>query len=222
MSCNGCRVLRKGCSDSCILRTCLQWIENPEAQGYATLFVSKFFGRSDLMSFISAVPENKRPALFQSLLFEACGRTVNPVNGAVGLLWTGNWHVCQAAVDTVLAGGTLRPIPGILAGPIKPGFDEASATFCTDAWKLRDAYSLSKPFMRDNASEEAKRIETQPPHLGISATARFSNKINAGRGKRSGASFCSEGSSGTMSYDGSDDDRNMSGCQERKLLNLFI
>lgn len=30
---------------------------------------------------------------------------MNPVNGVVGLLRTGNWHVCQAAVETVLGGG---------------------------------------------------------------------------------------------------------------------
>ncbi|KAL4398462.1 hypothetical protein AHAS_Ahas01G0294300 [Arachis hypogaea] len=47
-------------------------------------------------------------AFFRSLFFEACGRTVNPVNGDVGLLWTGNWHMCQAAVETVLQGGSLR------------------------------------------------------------------------------------------------------------------
>lgn len=111
MSCNGCRVLRKGCSESCLLRPCLQWIENAEAQGHATVFVAKFFGRAGLMSFISNVPEPQRPALFQSLLFEACGRTINPVNGAVGLLWTGNWYLCQAAVKTVLRGGTPRPLP---------------------------------------------------------------------------------------------------------------
>ncbi|XP_002980518.2 uncharacterized protein LOC9648216 [Selaginella moellendorffii] len=109
MSCNGCRVLRKGCSDSCALRPCLQWIEGAEAQGHATVFVAKFFGRAGLMGFIAAVPENQRPALFRSLLYEACGRTVNPVYGAVGLLWSGNWHVCQAAVDTVLRGGSLKP-----------------------------------------------------------------------------------------------------------------
>lgn len=68
-------------------------------------------------------------ALFQSLLFEACGRTVNPVNGAVGLLWTGNWHVCQAAVETVLRGGTLRP-----SGFDAPS-DEASDT---DVWRIQD------------------------------------------------------------------------------------
>lgn len=116
MSCNGCRVLRKGCSESCILRPCLQWIDTPESQGHATVFVAKFFGRAGLMSFISNVPDSQRPALFQSLLYEACGRTVNPVSGAVGLLWTGNWHVCQAAVETVLRGGTLRPISDFLVG----------------------------------------------------------------------------------------------------------
>uniref|UniRef100_A0A0E0KFH3 LOB domain-containing protein n=1 Tax=Oryza punctata TaxID=4537 RepID=A0A0E0KFH3_ORYPU len=111
MSCNGCRVLRKGCSDGCVLRPCLQWIDTADAQGHATVFVAKFFGRAGLLSFISAVPEEQRPALFQSLLYEAAGRTINPVHGAVGLLWTGNWPLCQAAVETVLRGGAIGPLP---------------------------------------------------------------------------------------------------------------
>ncbi|CAI9104290.1 OLC1v1002931C1 [Oldenlandia corymbosa var. corymbosa] len=110
MSCNGCRILRKGCNENCILRQSLQGIESPQAQANATVFVAKFFGRAGLMSFLSAVPESQRPALFQSLLYEACGRTVNPVSGVVGLLWTGNWHLCQSAVETVLRGGRLRPV----------------------------------------------------------------------------------------------------------------
>ncbi|KAG9147146.1 hypothetical protein Leryth_005381 [Lithospermum erythrorhizon] len=116
MSCNGCRALRRGCNEGCILRPCLVWINNPKAQANATLFVSKFFGRTDLMTFISAVPHDKRPALFQSLMYEACGRTVNPVNGALGLLSTGNWHVCQEAVETVLSGGVPRPITTGVSG----------------------------------------------------------------------------------------------------------
>ncbi|KAI4295755.1 hypothetical protein L6164_035766 [Bauhinia variegata] len=111
MSCNGCRVLRKGCSDDCMLRHCLRGIDNPQAESHATLFVAKFFGRATLMSFVSAVPTTQRPALFRSLLYEAVGRTINPVNGAVGLLWTGNWHLCQVAVETVLRGGALSPLP---------------------------------------------------------------------------------------------------------------
>lgn len=111
MSCNGCRVLRKGCSDNCILRQSLQWIENPQSQAHATVFVAKFFGRAGLMTFIAAVSESERPALFKSLLYEACGRTVNPVHGAVGLLWTGKWQICHAAVQTVLSGGSLDQTP---------------------------------------------------------------------------------------------------------------
>ncbi|KAL2324270.1 hypothetical protein Fmac_023328 [Flemingia macrophylla] len=116
MSCNGCRVLRKGCSEECMLRDCLQWIENPEGQAHATLFVAKFFGRAALMSFLSSVPPNQRSAaLFQSLLYEAVGRTIHPVNGAVGLLWTGNWHLCQMGVEKVLRGAaSLTPLPHFL------------------------------------------------------------------------------------------------------------
>ena len=46
-----------------------------------------------------------------SLLLEACGRMVNPVDEVVGLLGHGKWDVCQKAMDTVLAGGTLTPLP---------------------------------------------------------------------------------------------------------------
>ncbi|KAI3462697.1 hypothetical protein Pfo_019360 [Paulownia fortunei] len=173
MSCNGCRVLRKGCSETCILRPCLQWIESAEAQGHATVFVAKFFGRAGLMSFISAVPENQRPALFQSLLFEAAGRAVNPVNGAVGLLWTGNWHVCQAAVETVLRGGALKPIPELLGGASEP--DDASE--CTDMFKLQDPGLCSGPKVQKRRrlpGEPAKVM--QLADLDLSLTPGFQGK----------------------------------------------
>ncbi|KAI7756092.1 hypothetical protein M8C21_017805 [Ambrosia artemisiifolia] len=129
MSCHGCRVLRKRCGENCVLRPCLDWIDSPEAKARATLFVSKFFGRGDLFSFISSVPVHKRNALFQSLLFEAVGRTVNPVNGAIGLLSTGNWHLCQAGVQTVLAGGT----PAILSPQIPVTNRSSSVSQATGA-----------------------------------------------------------------------------------------
>jgi hypothetical protein len=55
-------------------------------------------------------------AVFQSLLYEAAGRTINPVSGAVGLLGSGSWHRCQAAVETVLRGGGIRPLPELDGG----------------------------------------------------------------------------------------------------------
>ncbi|KAG6490391.1 LOB domain-containing protein 40-like [Zingiber officinale] len=111
MSCNGCRVLRKGCSDSCSIRPCLQWIRSPESQANATVFLAKFYGRAGLLNLINAGPDHLRPAIFRSLLYEACGRIVNPIYGSVGLLWSGSWQACQAAVDAVLRGAPVVPIP---------------------------------------------------------------------------------------------------------------
>ncbi|XP_059630267.1 LOB domain-containing protein 38-like [Cornus florida] len=203
MSCNGCRVLRKGCSDSCILRQSLQWIDSPEAQANATLFVSKFFGRGDLMAFISAVPESKRAALFQSLLFEACGRTVNPVNGAVGLLSAGKWQVCQAAVETVLAGGELRPI---YAGIPYPDGDEGSYAFLANSMKFQN-----------RLSEHSTDFNFSP-----------ATWISAGRGGRGRNYQAARIQTVTMSFDSgrsemltcSGSDKN--GVEEPKLLNLFV
>lgn len=52
-----------------------------------------------------------RAATFSSLLYEACGRIVNPVYGSVGMLWSGNWAQCQSAVDAVLKGLPIISIP---------------------------------------------------------------------------------------------------------------
>ncbi|KAJ0240819.1 LOB domain-containing protein 39 [Hirschfeldia incana] len=172
MSCNGCRVLRKGCSETCILRPCLRWIESAESQGHATLFVAKFFGRAGLMSFISAVPEPNRPALFQSLLFEACGRTVNPVNGAAGMLGTGNWHVCQAAVETVLRGGTLRPISDLLPSLV---FSNESSKICTDIWRLDGS--------RNNVNNENHHCRFSTPRSKLSTTDMKEPPVNRKRSK---------------------------------------
>ncbi|CAH8364072.1 unnamed protein product [Eruca vesicaria subsp. sativa] len=169
MSCNGCRVLRKGCSENCILRPCIQWIETADAQGHATVFVAKFFGRAGLMSFISAVPESQRPALFQSLLYEACGRTVNPVNGAIGMLWTGNWKICQAAVETVLRGGSLRPIPELLAhgGGGFAGFPTATSEepseICTEMLNLQQNDGNMYHHSRFSSSRTRSRVDSSSP-----------------------------------------------------------
>ncbi|KVI05316.1 lateral organ boundaries domain-containing protein [Cynara cardunculus var. scolymus] len=111
MSCNGCRVLRKGCNDNCILRPCLSWIISPQSQANATLFLAKFYGRAGLFNLINASPDHLRPDIFRSLLHEACGRIINPTYGSVGLLWSGNWEQCQAAVDSVLQGSPIMQLP---------------------------------------------------------------------------------------------------------------
>ncbi|KAL7131820.1 hypothetical protein ABFS83_12G030900 [Erythranthe nasuta] len=110
MSCNGCRVLRKGCSESCSIRPCLDWIKTPESQANATVFLAKFYGRAGLMNLINAGPDHLRPAIFRSMLYEACGRIVNPIFGSVGLMWSGSWQLCQNAVEAVLNGAPITQI----------------------------------------------------------------------------------------------------------------
>ncbi|KAK1423800.1 hypothetical protein QVD17_19109 [Tagetes erecta] len=162
MSCNGCRVLRKGCNDDCILRQSLTAIETSQAQASATLFLAKFFGRAALFSFLSDVPHHQRPALFQSLLLEACGRTVNPVNGAVGLLWTGNWNVCVSAVETVLAGGTIHAMPELFS--VKNGDDESMNECVEKQRKIMESSDVSETTTSDSSNPSVCN-ETKLLHL---------------------------------------------------------
>ncbi|CAN8238860.1 unnamed protein product [Cochlearia groenlandica] len=69
------------------------------SQANATLFLAKFYGRAGLINLLESGPEHLRPAIFRSLLYEACGRIVNPVDGSLGLLLSRNWAQCQAAVE---------------------------------------------------------------------------------------------------------------------------
>jgi len=63
MSCNGCRVLRKGCSENCSIRPCLQWIKSAESQANATVFLAKFYGRAGLMNLLNTGPDHLRPGI---------------------------------------------------------------------------------------------------------------------------------------------------------------
>ncbi|KAJ0962727.1 hypothetical protein J5N97_027849 [Dioscorea zingiberensis] len=109
-SCNGCRVLRKACNDSCLIRPCLLWIKSAESQARATLFLAKFYGRAGLLNLLGAAPDHLRPGVFRSLLYEACGRVVNPVYGSAGLLTSGSWRLCEEAVEAVLSGAPIGQV----------------------------------------------------------------------------------------------------------------
>lgn len=76
MSCNGCRVLRKGCSEDCSIRPCLQWIKNPESQANATVFLAKFYGRAGLMNLINSGPDHLRPGLYFIRNFHFCRKLI--------------------------------------------------------------------------------------------------------------------------------------------------
>ncbi|XP_020212783.1 LOB domain-containing protein 41 [Cajanus cajan] len=111
LSCNGCRVLRRGCTPECPIRTSLQWIHSPNSQSNATLFLAKFYGRQGLLNLLTTASTHLQPAVFKSLLYEACGRMVNPIFGSTGLLSSGNWHLCEEAVKAVLSGAPIQQAP---------------------------------------------------------------------------------------------------------------
>ncbi|GJM89930.1 hypothetical protein PR202_ga06160 [Eleusine coracana subsp. coracana] len=181
LSCNGCRVLRKGCSDDCSIRPCLQWIKSPDAQSNATVFLAKFYGRAGLLNLINAggpAPEKKKN-VFRSLLYEACGRIVNPIYGSVGLLWSGKWHLCQAAVDAVLKGDPILKIsadeeattPQFLHHDIisnnnnqKKKRKSSSTTPCCNKNKMKKPKMLHHQHDSDDDDAEAASHVTQADH----------------------------------------------------------
>jgi hypothetical protein len=177
MSCNGCRVLRKGCSDACTIRPCLQWIKSPEAQANATVFLAKFYGRAGLLNLLAAPSgpgaDALRPAVFRSLLYEACGRIVNPVYGSVGLLWSGQWQACQDAVEAVLKGVPIVRVssadqPEAAASP--PIGTTAAASDIRHVAKDRDAAAAllrvsragRTKFKRASSSTKSKAADKSP------------------------------------------------------------
>lgn len=150
-------------------------------------------------------------ALFQSLLFEACGRTVNPVNGAVGLLSTGNWHLCQSAVETVLRGG------------VPPSLPELAEANNKDMCGSRDSNMGLK--RKGLGSDERRGLD-----LGLTAgfrvrmTAR--GRSNKGKEKRRPASPSDESETTTLESGfvvcRQDSQQNDHGSHETKLLRLFF
>ncbi|XP_066374149.1 LOB domain-containing protein 38-like [Miscanthus floridulus] len=164
MSCNGCRVLRKGCSDACVLRPSIEWIHGAQPQANATVFVAKFFGRAGLLDSLAAVPLQHRPALFRSLLYEACGRTINPVSGAIGLMWTGNWDLCQASAAAVLRGDSLRALSTIPAA-----FTDRDMDGLYGDVGLATASSLSSP--ENSSTAPSKKRKNVNGGLAFNAAA---------------------------------------------------
>lgn len=169
MSCNGCRVLRKGCSEDCSIRPCLEWIKCPQSQANATVFLAKFYGRAGLINLINSGSENLRPAIFRSLLYEACGRIVNPIYGSVGLLWSGSWHLCQAAVEAVLKGEPITPI--------------ASETAENERGPPFKAYDI-RHVSKDENSEETKQVRTRS-RFRRSLKPKPSKEVGSGSGSSS-------------------------------------
>ncbi|WCJ21961.1 LOB domain-containing protein 41 [Euphorbia peplus] len=165
MSCNGCRVLRKGCDDDCVLKPCLDWIKSPKSQANATLFLAKFYGRTGLFNLINAGPQHLRPEIFRSLLYEACGRIINPVYGSVGLLWTQSWDLCRSAVEAVLRGDQIQTT--------QASSSEVAIKGCEIRHVSKDASSLHKV-----KSKSKRQFKKSAPKTKLKAEPVFELGFN--------------------------------------------
>jgi hypothetical protein len=112
-------------------------------------------------------------AIFRSLLYEACGRIVNPIYGSVGLLWSGSWQLCQSAVEAVLKGAPITPITS-----------EAAANDHGPPLKAYDIRHVSKD-ENSAASNEPHRIRTR---------CRFKRSVIKPRASKAGHSAAVDGS----------------------------
>lgn len=130
------------------------------------------------------------------------------MNGAVGLLSSGNWHVCQTAVETVLAGGVLRPMQGVLAPPATTMvmFDESSSA---GRWTAPNRQYYPSSFFPKQDQANFRASASVPNRRGgnTSAIERLRREHTI--------SLSSEESVMTTSFGIGD-------RKERKLLNLFV
>lgn len=74
---------------------------------------------------------------------------MNPIYGSVGLLWSGSWQLCQAAVESVLKGTPITPITS-----------EAAANGQGPPLKAYDIRHVSKD-ENSAASDEPQRVKTR-------------------------------------------------------------
>ncbi|KAJ7975122.1 LOB domain-containing protein [Quillaja saponaria] len=198
LSCNGCRVLRKGCSADCSIRPCIQWIKSPDSQANATVFLAKFYGRAGLINLINAGPQHLRPAVFKSLLYEACGRIVNPIYGSAGLLTSGSWQLCQAAVEAVLRGAPIMQVtpesdlskasPPLQAGDIRhmSKAEKSSASDQLHKVKSRSRFKRSAQKPKHEVEAAAESLGGAGNNFGVSVSHESGVSQNQSPGSESG------------------------------------
>jgi hypothetical protein len=95
--------------------------------------------------------------IFKSLLYEACGRIVNPIYGSAGLIWSGSWHLCQAAVEAVLRGAPIMQISS-----------ESAVSSLSPPLKACDIRHVSKR-EKANPSDQLHKVKKSRTRLKSSA-----------------------------------------------------
>lgn len=135
---------------------------------------------------------------------------MNPVNGAVGLLWTGNWQLCQSAVARVLQGGSIRAMPEIFSG--------IRTQVMTDSDNASEAINSSfDDKVRMNIHEDLELGISRPEFKDEVGRSSDGDGSGDRRRKRLRTMVSLEVSETTSLESGTD-----SACSDTKLLHLFL
>jgi hypothetical protein len=109
----------------------------------------------------------KFSAVFKSLLYESCGRLVNPTYGALGLFWTGQWNRCEAAVEAVLTGSNINDVT-VVDGQTSSCTLIAQNHFIPRTYDIRHVARHTNMDIKEKA--EFKRVGSTfkpKPHVGL-------------------------------------------------------
>lgn len=128
----------------------------------------------------------------------------------MGLLARGKWHVCQTAVDTVLAGGTLTPLTEFETHTNGIFHDTTCNPYLPFTAFMQEAHQPSDPAL--TLSLGPKKITTKP--WSGYPRALKQRMMAAAAANTTSSSFSSEVSE--MTSFGS------SGNDQKKVLNLFL
>lgn len=99
---------------------------------------------------------------------------MNPIYGSVGLLWSGSWQLCQAAVEAVLKGQPITPITS-----------EAAADGHGPPLKAYDIRHVSKD-ENSAASNDPQKVKTRY-RFKRSVVKPKTNKVGSGSGSGCGS-----------------------------------
>lgn len=108
---------------------------------------------------------------------------MNPIYGSVGLLWSGSWQLCQAAVENVLRGAPITPITSEAAasgrGPPLKAYDirhvskdeNSAASNETQHQRVKTRSRVRRPLANANAKPKSTSNENngnKGTELGLS------------------------------------------------------
>ena len=124
-------------------------------------------------------------AIFKSLLYEACGRIVNPIFGSAGLLSSGSWHLCQVAVEAVLRGAPITPVSS------ESAFDGVSPLL--KACDIRHVAKIGNSSVSDQLHKvkprsQFKRSAAKPKQRQVEPTVEMMKEVEGSLSRESGVS----------------------------------